>query len=293
MKIPHLRQFLAFSILGTIALMQLLVLPALIGVLVDNAGLSDAAAGWAASANFIAAAAIGMFIALRVHRINLRRVATLALMVAIAADLASALTAGETVVFFVARITAGLALGSVYVATVTAFPRLDGYDRGFGVFVTLQFIVSGLGLYVVPVYADAMGAFGLFAAFAALDALGLLFVRALPDTASNVAADGQRSELGVLLSGAAIATIAGFAVFEAANNAQFTYIERFGVALDLSDQRVGFSLLIASLIGIPGAFSTVVVTQRFGVLGPLVTGLLISIAGLLVLLQASQAFPGT
>jgi len=37
-------------------------------------------------------------------------------------------------------------------------------DRGYGMFVTLQFIVSGLGLYMLPVYADLLGASGLFVA---------------------------------------------------------------------------------------------------------------------------------
>ena len=291
MILPNLRRFLALSVIGSIALMQLLVLPALVGVLVDNAGMSDAGAGWAASANFLASAIVGLLLALRVHRINLRRVAKVALVVAIAADLASAATAGESAGFFAARILAGLALGAVYVSTVSAFARLDGFDRGFGLFVTLQFIISGLGLYVVPVYADAIGAVGLFSGFALLDLVALMLVRALPDARARVVGAGEGGgELRILLTLTTICTIVGFAVFEAANNAQFTYIERFGVSLEISDQQLGFALLIASLVGIPGAFSTVVVTQRFGAFRPLVFGLGISVVGLLILISA-QSYP--
>ncbi len=289
MHVPHLRHFTVFSIIGTVSLMPLLVLPAMVGVLVDNAGMSESSAGWSASIHFLASAIVGLLMALRVHHVNLRQVATYALAFAVLADLASALTAGETTAFFAARLIAGFMLGATYVASVSSFARFDGYERGFGLFVTLQFIISGLGLYVVPVYADELGATGLFGLFAALDGLALLLARFLPsENASREARGDAGSELKILLTASAFFAIIGFALFEAANNAQFTYIERFGVAIDVSDKQIGVALLIASLIGIPGAFSIVIFGQRFGTLGPLVFGMAIAIAGLLVLINAES-----
>lgn len=280
---------MAFSIIGTVSLMPLLVLPAMIGVLVDNADMSDSSAGWSASAHFLASAGIGLMMSVRVHHLNLRRVATFALAVAVVADLISAFTAGDAMAFFAARILAGLMLGVAYVASVSSFARFDEYERGFGLFVTLQFIISGFGLYVVPVYADEMGAAGLFSCFALLDCLALLFVQFLPTAkAAESAKDGSGTELRTLLTVSAMLAIFGFAVFEAANNAQFTYIERFGVALGISDQSVGLSLMIASLVGIPGAFSIVIFGQRFGTLAPLALGIAIAFGGLIILLNAQS-----
>lgn len=289
MKIPHLREFTAFSIIGSVTVMPLLVLPAMIGVLVDNAGMSDPSAGWSASAHFLASAVAGLFMSLRVHHMSLRRVATVALSVAAVADIASALTAGEAAAFFGARILAGFALGAAYVASVSAFPRYDGYERGFGLFITLQFAISGLGLYVVPVYADVMGPVGLFAGFAVFDVLALLLAQALPsDKAATSVQSDSASELKILLTASALLAIAGFGLFEAANNAQFTYIERFGVALEISDANVGLALLISSLLGIPGAFTIVVFGRRFGTLSPLVLGIAIAVLGLIVLLNSNR-----
>lgn len=294
MQIPHLPKFLVYSVIGTVALMPLLVLPAMIGVLVDNADMSDSSAGWSAAINFLASAIVGVLLSLRIHRVDLRRTAMIALALALVFDIASALTAGEVFAFYLARFASGLMLGAAYVTSVSAFARLDGYERGFGLFVTLQFIVSGLGLYVVPVYADALGAVGLYTFFAVLDGIALFLARYLP---AGSAGDGEAigssprwSEWRVLASAAAVFGILGFAVFEAANNAQFTYIERFGVALDLPDQEIGVALLIASLIGIPGAFAIVLVGLRFGTLAPLLLGIAIAIAGLLVL-SGADSFP--
>lgn len=285
MRIRNISRFAVFSVIGSVTLMPLLVLPAMVGVLVDQAGMTESMAGWSASLHFLGAAAIGLLMSLRMHHLNLRKVCTIALALAGVADIASAITSGPTNTFLIARMIAGVMLGAAYVATASSFARFDDYERGYGVFVTLQFIISGLGLYVVPVFSDELGPSGLFYFFAALDLLALSLARHLPDkiTAEQTRGD-SKSELHVLFTLAAILGILGFALFEAANNAQFTYIERFGVALGISDHQIGISLLVASLVGIPGAFTIVIVGHRFGTIGPLTLGIMIAIAGMLILI---------
>ena len=284
MQASTTKAFLAFSIIGSVTLLPLLVLPAMIGVLVDNAGMSDTSAGFSASAFFVAGAIVGLVLSVRIHHVDLRRLSMFALLIAIFADVLSAYTAGETTLFFAARILAGLALGSAYAASVAAFARFDDYERGFGIFVTLQFIISGLGLYFVPVYADVLQAKGLHLCFAVADAIALSLVSFLPSGRATAAgAEHRMEEFKVLLKPAALLAILGFAVFEAANNAQFAFIERFGVSLAISDAQIGTSLMVASLIGIPGAFFIVLVGGRFGTLRPLLSGIGIAIVGMLIL----------
>jgi predicted MFS family arabinose efflux permease len=291
MRIRNLSRFAVFSVIGSITLMPLLVLPAMIGVLVDRAGMSESLAGWSASLNFLGSAVIGLLMSLRIHHLSLRRVGMAALALAIIADLASAVTAGPTTTFLAVRTIAGIVLGAAYVTAASSFARFDDYERGFGLFVTLQFIISGLGLYVVPVYSEALGARGLFVSFAILDALALILARYLPAEIAAVGRDkDSKSEIHVLLTLAAILGIVGFALFEGANNAQFTYIERFGVSLNISDHNIGIALLIASLIGIPGAFTIVVIGHRFGTLGPLTLGIAIAILGLYILIESATYF---
>ncbi|MEM7432167.1 MAG: MFS transporter [Pseudomonadota bacterium] len=284
---PNLGRFLAFSVIGSVALMPLLALPAMIGVLVDNAGMTDSAAGWSASIHFLAAALIGIALSLRIHHVSLRTIARIALVVAVAADIGSAMTDGSSDTFLVARVVAGLGLGCAYVTSVAAFARFDNYERGYGLFVTLQFAISGLSLYAIPVFADDIGATGLFVLFAMGDAIALLLTHYLPsEKASSKDTSSSTSELKILLSGAALFAIVGFILFEAANNAQFTYIERFGVALSASDEQIGISLMIASLLGIPGAFAIVLIGRRFGTLAPLMVGVGIATLGLTILYNA-------
>lgn len=289
MRIPNFGPFMALSVIGTVTLMPLLVLPAMVGVLVDNAAMTDSSAGYSASANFLAGAFVGLILAVRIHHVNLRRLSTFALIGAIAADVASAMTVGDNIFFFASRAAAGFALGAAYVASVAAFARYDEYERGYGLFVTLQFIISGLGLYIVPVFADDLGGNGLFLMFAAADTLALTLVRFLPATSGTAPGqDKGESEFAVLLRYSALLAIVGFAVFEAANNAQFAFIERFGVSLAITDHNIGMALLIASLIGIPGAFLVVLIGGRFGTLSPLIFGIGIAFAGLILLINTEN-----
>jgi predicted MFS family arabinose efflux permease len=286
-----IKLFCVFSAIGTVAILPLLVLPAMVGVLVDESAISESFAGWSASVNFFGGALVAIAMALRMHSLDLRRVATIALALAAAADLASALAVTQPIAFLCVRFLAGVGGGAAYTAAVAAFARYDQVERGYGLFVTLQFIVSGLGLYVLPIYSPHLGTFGMFGMIAAMDLVALLLARHLPGPAVVALRRAERgSEIRVLLSAATLFALLGFGVFEAANTAQFTYIERLGVRVGFPDEQIGTMLLIASLVGIPGAFSIVFIGDRFGRTGPLVLGIGIAIGGLLLLTFFSSIF---
>ena len=286
-KIKDLRSFLILSLAGTIAIMPLLVLPAMVGVLVDESAMSESFAGISASVNFLGGAAIALVMAFYMHHIDLRLFTAIAFVTAALMDVVSAFSTANELVFILARIAAGVGAGGAYTCIVAAFARYRDVDRGYGIFITLQFIVSGIGLYLLPVYATSLGTKGMFLMIAGLEVLALLLVRHLPGKAVREPNEPFKvSELGVLLAPATLFAVLGFGLFETANTAQFTYVERLGVAIDLVDHEIGTALLVASLAGIPGAFIIVLIGDRFGRIGPLALGITISVAGLLGLIYA-------
>lgn len=288
----HMRRFGLYSVIGTIALMPLLVLPAMIGVLVDETALSEAQAGWSASLNFLGGALVAMVMALRMHRLDMRRVAAIGFLVAALGDLAAGFTGDQPTLFMVIRLVTGAGAGAVYTATLASFARLPEVDRGYAMFVTLQFIISGLGLFLLPVYSALLGSSGMFLAFAALDVVGLAMTVYLPGRALTVAAvPGERTELHVLLAVGTILGALGFLVFEAAFTAQFTYVERLGVSLQFTDQQVGSAMLFASLAGIPGAFSILLLGSRIDRMTGLIFGIVVSIGGMVIMISAQHFAP--
>ena len=73
-------QTIRASILGSVALLPLLVLPTMVGALVDHAGFTEAEAGWVASVGF-AGSALGAIIAgLRIRHFDPRLLAVIGLL---------------------------------------------------------------------------------------------------------------------------------------------------------------------------------------------------------------------
>ena len=287
MQLVH--RFGIYAVLGSIPLMSLLVLPAMVGVLVDESALTEFQAGWAASIHFFGGALIALAMAFHMHRLDLRRVAITAFLLAALGDVLSGFTANHTAVFMAVRFATGLGTGAAYTVAVAAFARERHVDRGYGIFITLQFIISGLGLFFLPVYSALLGVTGMFMVFAALDLVGFVLCRFLPGRANARAiVKSGSSELHILLGRAVLFGALGFAIFEAANTAQFTYIERYGFALEFSEQQLGSALMIGSLAGIPGAFSIVLLGTRFGRKGPLAFGVAVAVAGLAILIGTEQ-----
>jgi len=287
MRNSNWHQFFVCSVIGTTSFLPLLVLPAMVGVLVDEAGLSESFAGWAASVNFFGVFAVAFLMAFQMHRINLRQMAIITLAIALAADVISAYLAAPTAVFLLIRFITGSANGAAQITALSAIARLDDAERGFGLLITLQFLIAALGCYILPVYSAELGATGMFLLFSACDLLALLLARHLPGRAiDKTAGTDLSSERSILFSAVALLALLGYATFEAANTAQYTYLGRLGVALAFSDNAIGTVLMIASLAGIPGAFTIIVVGKRFGTIGPLMFGIGIAILGLVILITS-------
>ena len=288
-KIPNLRIFFALSFIAVMSIYPVLTLPVMIGILMDHAGMSSFSAGWLTAVGTLSTASAGFIMSIKMDNKNLQKLSRFTLIIAIFTDLLSAFTAGATIIFFLVRVIWGLAMGVAHASSVSSIAHYDNFKQGFGIYVGLQFIVSGIGLYMIPVYADIIGVTGFFFGFAVLDFVALIFTKYLgSDYNEPVKTNKNNTSLGVMISVPAIMAIIGFTVFEAANTAQFSYIERFGVISNLTEHQIGIALLVGSLLGIPGAFSIFILGDKFGLVRPLIFGFLLSISALTMLLLSTN-----
>ena len=81
--------------------------------------------------------------------------------------------------------------------------------------------------------------------------------------------------------------LAAFCLFEAANFAHFTYIERIGVAFELEPEQIGMVLGLGIVLGIPGGPGVVLLGPRFGRFRPILLGVVCELIALILLLTAS------
>jgi predicted MFS family arabinose efflux permease len=264
------------STLGCISLLGLLILPLVVGGLVDELGFSERDAGLLSSASFLGAASVALALSFRIHHLDLRRLALIGLLGMAVGDGFSAAAAHLPVeAVIAARFLSGAASGALYGAVMASFAAHPRPDRSYGIFMALQFAVSGAALFLLPPLMPALGVTGVFTGFAGAAVLGLALLPSLSSGTRERAVDADtRSpvvsvEWRLILAPTALLCLLAYGSFEAAAMGQFAYIERIGVHLGLTPEQLGVSLGVASLVGIPGALAVTALGDRFGYFLPI------------------------
>jgi predicted MFS family arabinose efflux permease len=278
----------AIATLGAVALFPLLVLPIIVGGFVDHIGMSESQAGWATATGALGAALAAIPVALTIHHLDLRRLATAGLIVmAIADGLSIAALSIPVETFFALRFLSGVGAAGVYASVVSGYAAWDAPDRAYGFFMGVQFAVSAVGLYFLPLILPIVGIEGLYAGIAAMDLVAIGLVTRLPTRDERKGAGSEAPlEWKIVLRRTSLVCLLGIGLFEAANMAHFAYSERIGVAFGLDASRIGLILGVATVVGIPGAMAVVWLGDRFGHFVPILIGLANQSAALFLLFAA-------
>ena len=276
--------------LGTITVLPLLILPTMVGALVDHAEFSERAAGWVAGIGSSGGALAAIIIALRIRHLNPRALAVAGLLLLAAADAASA--AVNTLPFWAfasIRFLSGVGGAAAYAAVITTIAATLHPERGYGLLMVFQFALSAVGLYALPLVLPVIGAEGMYLGLSGAAVLALLLTGSVLQRASGAGGDEPGIEMHMLLRPAAILVLAAIGLYETANVMHFTYAERIGVSLGLAGERVGEILGLATMLGIPAAFGVVWLSDRAGRLLPILAAVLTSMLALGLLLAPTGA----
>ncbi|MEM9387327.1 MAG: MFS transporter [Pseudomonadota bacterium] len=279
----------AASLIGCVALIPILIGPIIIGVLVDFGGLTDTQAGVTSAYGAIGTVTVALICALRMHRLPLRRLATMGLGAAIVTNVVTALSYENLALFYSLRMLNALGEGAAYAAVMSSFARKPESERCYGLFMMLQFGVAGVFLWALPTYLPQMGVRAMYLGFAGAQLLVLPCVRCLPADAADAAGITIRgAEWRLLLAVPALAGLVALCFSEASNVGTDAFLERIAVHAGLSDAQVGTSLGLASILGMPGAFGILLLGSRLGHALPALVGFTVGAGSLLGILSADS-----
>lgn len=285
MDYKNFSKFFIYSVIGCLTMPGILFGPAMVGILVDQANFSESYAGWVMAYGSAGSALTLIVISGYIHRINLKKLSYVCLSIAVLIDIYCSLAVEPNFIFLASRFAIGVVATIANIAVYTSIASLKNYERGYGLFVMMQYSISGLGLYYLILYSESIGAMGLYQILALLNFLALLLVNQLPNLKNDQNADGNtKSEVTVLLSGVAFMAIIGFGLHEMSGVTQFTFIERIGVSISIDSQSLSNIMLIASLLGIPGSMVCIVLGNKFGLLPPFLFGISCCLFGMSILL---------
>lgn len=277
------------TLLGCTTIIPILIGPVIVGVLIDSGGFTPAEAGMTAGYGAVGSVAVALLCALTMHRLPLRRLAVIGMVLAASANSVAALSFEERTLFYTLRAIGALGEGAAYAAIMSAFAREEGSERCYGLFMMLQFGIAGVFLWALPTWFPELSVRALYLGFALLQIALTPMAVFLPTRAADVAGMSLRgSEWRLLLAVPALAGLVALCFSEASNVGTDAYLERVALLTGLSDAQIGIALGLASVLGMPGAFAILFVGSRFGHALPVLCGFAVGSVSLLGIMRAES-----
>lgn len=273
------------AFLATAGLFYVNLMSALIASLIDGLGFSNREAGFVGSANVYGAAAGALAAVFIVRRIEWRRTEVMLLLLLLSLDLVSTLVRTPQALIalrFLHGLVGGLSVGiGLAVIARTAIP-----DRAFGMLLTVQFGLGGLGVMFLPGLAQQHGTQVLFLALAAFTAVTLSmipFLAEYPPRERIVAANGEVTPVRRV---PLVLTLVALFLFQLGNMALNAFIiplgRHYGHPLEFITATIG----TATWIGALGSVIVIWSAGRFGRTVPIVIAILLTLVGTAAFLRS-------
>lgn len=245
------------------------VAPVLVGPLIEVFGIDERTIGILVGLELAGIAVTSTAVAARAARLSLRRVAGGGALLACLGQLAS-IGAGALIPFGVARFVVGLGEGAVVAAAFAAAANAPKPDRVFAINQVMFSLTLMVLLYMIPQLVELWGyRAGLAALLVVFLTTGplLLLLPAAPHAASRSETAAPTRALPHVTLGAA--ALLAYLLVNFSDIGVWVFTERIGTALDLSADRIGSILALASLFNLVGCLAAAILDTRFGRAAPL------------------------
>ena len=253
-----------------------ILMPMIVGGLIDSFGFSEQQAGAIASAE-----GIGLVVGLLVAALWVRKVRwRISLFVGLALyallNFCSSLFEGHTQIMLL-RFLSGYVGGCVFAIVVAALGDNREPDRAFGIGQAVQGLLMGILFALAPMLMTTTGVNGVFYMMAALALVSMVFLKWFPDHGSVALAENTYAADAESLKSAIpflyLGLFGGF-VYYLAVFGFWGFIERMGQQAGLDPSTIGLALGVSQIAAIFGALAAAAAAQRFGRFVPILIALL-------------------
>lgn len=270
-----LRQTTLISAIYPVGPAAIILMPLIVGGLVDSYGFSEQQAGVIATGEGIGLVLGLLTAALWVRSVTWRLALLVGLTTYAALNFGSPLVDGHAGIL-VLRFLSGFVGGGVFAIVVAALGDNREPDRAFGIAQAVQGLVMGALFAWAPSLMSESGINSLFYLMAILALTTMIFVPQFPRRGVVDAAPVPADSAGDPPSSAPIllylGLFGGFAYYLAVFGF-WGFIERMGIRAGLEESTIGYALGISQLAAICGALLAAGAAQRFGRFLPLLIAL--------------------
>lgn len=246
----------ASIIVAIVGWMVFMGMPILVGALVETRGFSESSAGYMASADLLGIFCASIAVSFAVKHVDRRHWVFAGILLSAACNLFSGYITDFWPLFMV-RAFAGFGSGICYSIALANLATTSNASRNFTYLIFALVAINAAELYGLPEVVSAWGVQGIFVAFAVTNILCLtvlgMMPRRLPEgMAGGGQVDLARSPKAVRLHGGM--ALLAITLFYVTVSGYWAYVERMGVAAELSDRFIQISLSLTTLLSLVGCF---------------------------------------
>ncbi len=271
---------IALVTFGCIGALPVLIMPILVGAMIDHLGLTGKEAGLVVSVEMTALGVSVFGMSLVLHRWNRRTLLLSGLVLFIVGQLASA-TADGFVQLAAIRVIAGLG-GGILVSTMKAvIASIPEPVRILSIYGMSLLLASAASFSLMPLVISPWGIAGAYVTLGLLAFPSILLIRLIP----RYAEVGRVSQM-VRLKGKRILilmALVALLVYYLGFSPVWNYMERLGVSSGIDIGVVGIILSGVTIAGLVGAAFAASLSTRYGSAKPMVFGFICILGGLLLL----------
>jgi predicted MFS family arabinose efflux permease len=274
----NLTVFAVISI-GLAAMSGYMGLPFLIGFLTELNQLNSTQSGLLASADVSGLALASITAPWWLKKLVNSRAIYICLLIVIVANVITPLIT-EFNLLILDRFVVGIAGGIVFTKSTVLLATSENPERSIGFFTSASAFIMSFFLVLMPIIAQEFNQSTSLSFLAFLPTLCLLLVRYWPKSLPNHQEnDGDSISFTMPL----LTVLLCFALFAASVNIMWSFVERIGGEFDFSSSDIGITISLSNLFSMFGGLIAAKLGRRFGILAPIVFGVSIQIACLLIL----------
>ncbi len=277
------------SFIATTGMGFAMILPIIVGAIVDDLEFSRQMVGWIAAANIMGIGLGGMFTAMLIGRFSQLHILRISLVVLLLLDFASIFVSSEAAILLI-RFLSGLAGGFVYGTAMAVFSGLNNSIKAFGLYVMTFCIMGAVITSILPSLIAIKGTAAGFLTLVVLSILSLAgtwFIRSISDQISLK----TFVSLKFLLSKRTVAlALLGYFLMQMSGGTIYAYVERIGKETGVSADFIGITLGLSYLISMAGGTFVFMLGDKRGLRFPILLGLGGLFGGMAILFWSSIPF---
>ena len=288
MASPSIFSIIKTGFMGVTGLGYTVILPILIGAIVDQLALDRSMVGWITFSNISGLAIGGLAATLLIGKIRLLYLIRIGCLGLILFDLLSAAcSTGESLLFV--RFFSGIAGGILYASSLGSFSALENSIKAFSIYIISYAVVSGVTLFSLPYFINLYG-FGLgFYTLATMALISLIFSSVILEFESGLQTK-DFSTLPSLFKNKYVALcLLSYFLLQLAGGVTYTYTERIAMEAGQTSEYVGIVLSLGAILSAIGAFAVIKIGNRFGRKWPMSIALILMTGSIAFLFYAEYA----